>query len=213
MPNFIGTQFFIGATDLLTGVKVTVVAEAAAFTGSDSVDGTLYLRGNDSEEGQGAGFHFRTGSGTGAAGSGGSYVVVLGQPNDEGNVGLFEIYREGDGTPIFQAGQGTTIIIASLTVGQTLITCPSAGTLGLRVRAASGQTEDLQTWTNDSATTLSRIQKGGRFGTRVNSVPADADVATSEVQFWFDDTNGAAKVKFKGKQADGTVRTGEVALS
>jgi hypothetical protein len=47
----------------------------------------------------------------------------------------------------------------------------------------------------------------------VNAAPADAELAAGECAMWFDDTNGAAKVMFKAKQADGTVRTGSVVLS
>lgn len=50
-------------------------------------------------------------------------------------------------------------------------------------------------------------------GLNANSAPADADIAAGELYIWFDSTNGAAKVMFKAKQADGTVRTGSVALS
>lgn len=38
-------------------------------------------------------------------------------------------------------------------------------------------------------------------------------VGAGDCALWFDQTNGAAKLKTKAKQADGTVRTGEVALT
>lgn len=67
----------------------------------------------------------------------------------------------------------------------------------------------------DSAgtTTYSRFNKDGYFMTRKTAAPADADIATGEMALWFDSTNGAAKLKIKAKQADGTVRVGEVALA
>lgn len=43
--------------------------------------------------------------------------------------------------------------------------------------------------------------------------PADADLAANEMALWFDSTNGAAKLMIKGKSANGTVVTGEVALA
>jgi hypothetical protein len=46
-----------------------------------------------------------------------------------------------------------------------------------------------------------------------NAAPADADIANSELTIWFDDSVGAAKVKFKGKDSAGTVMTGEVVLA
>lgn len=46
-----------------------------------------------------------------------------------------------------------------------------------------------------------------------HSAPADADVATGQAFLWFDQTNGAAKLMVKAKEAGGTVRTGSVTLS
>jgi hypothetical protein len=47
----------------------------------------------------------------------------------------------------------------------------------------------------------------------VNTIPADGDVNAGEAVLWFDDTNGAAKLMVKAKQANGTVRTGSVNLA
>ena len=49
--------------------------------------------------------------------------------------------------------------------------------------------------------------------TSKNAAPADADISTGELAFWFDKTAGAAKAMFKGKNASGTVVTGSVALT
>jgi hypothetical protein len=46
-----------------------------------------------------------------------------------------------------------------------------------------------------------------------NAAPADADIATGELTIWFDDTIGASKAMFKGKDSAGTVVTGSVALA
>lgn len=40
------------------------------------------------------------------------------------------------------------------------------------------------------------------------TAPADGDFSAGEMGLWFDDTNGAATPKWKGKQADGTVVSG-----
>lgn len=45
------------------------------------------------------------------------------------------------------------------------------------------------------------------------AAPADGELAASQVTLWFDATNGAAKLKIKGKSANGTVVAGEVALA
>jgi hypothetical protein len=60
---------------------------------------------------------------------------------------------------------------------------------------------------------LSRFDNNGYFMTRKTAAPADAALASGEMAIWFDSTNGAAKLMVKAKQADGTVRTGSVALA
>jgi hypothetical protein len=52
----------------------------------------------------------------------------------------------------------------------------------------------------------------GIFNT-LNSAPADGDLAPGECALWFDKTDGAGKVMFKGKSANGTVVTGSLSLS
>ncbi len=51
------------------------------------------------------------------------------------------------------------------------------------------------------------------LGTRNLVAPADADLVAGDLTFWFDDTNGAAKLMVKAKQADGAVKTAAVALT
>jgi hypothetical protein len=46
-----------------------------------------------------------------------------------------------------------------------------------------------------------------------HSAPADGTIAAGDCALWFDQTNGAAKLMVKAKQADGTVRTGSLALT
>ncbi len=83
----------------------------------------------------------------------------------------------------------------------------------LTVRGASGQSDDLQCWQADGGGILSRVSAGGYFITSRNAAPADAVLAAGDLAHWFDSTNGLSKVKFKGKSANGTVVTGEVALA
>lgn len=58
-----------------------------------------------------------------------------------------------------------------------------------------------------------RVTAGGAPVVGQVVAPADANLRAGQVAIWFDATNGAAKVKFKGKTADGTVVTGQVALT
>ncbi len=46
-----------------------------------------------------------------------------------------------------------------------------------------------------------------------NSAPADGTLVAGQCATWFDQTNGAGKVMFKGKTANGTVATGSVSLT
>jgi hypothetical protein len=47
----------------------------------------------------------------------------------------------------------------------------------------------------------------------LNSAPADGDLAAGECAWWFDKTDGAAKLMIKAKQNDGTVKTASIILS
>jgi hypothetical protein len=58
-----------------------------------------------------------------------------------------------------------------------------------------------------------RVSPNGYLVVMVTAAPADAELAAGQVALWFDATNGAAKLMIKGKSANGTVVTGEVALT
>ena len=59
----------------------------------------------------------------------------------------------------------------------------------------------------------STLTASGSVATSQNSAPADGTISANQLKIWFDSTDGAAKVMFKGKSADGTVVAGEVALT
>jgi hypothetical protein len=97
-----------------------------------------------------------------------------------------------------------------------------ASALGLAVGCAKDPTELILTLTVDGTparpitafkVTLDAAGvKTSRGFVAIALAPADADIAPGRVFLWFDPTNGAAKVKFKGKQSDGSVVSGEVPL-
>lgn len=66
------------------------------------------------------------------------------------------------------------------------------------------QTVDAWSIVQNSAI-LSRFNKAGYFMTRKVAAPADGDLATSEVSWWWSDTATSPAVKFKGKDSAGTV--------
>lgn len=136
---------------------------------------------------------------------------------------IFGVFVSGNATPVLAVAANGHVTAA---FGEFI---SNAGFLGapaetsttysshpaIRVtRSASGITGDLfQAAAEGSTTPLTRINKEGFLMTRKVAAPPDADVATGEVAFWFDSTNGAAKLMVKAKQADGTVKTGSVALA
>lgn len=54
------------------------------------------------------------------------------------------------------------------------------------------------------------VLQGGAVVIGQGTAPADGELVAGQVALWFDDTDGAAKLMLKGKQADGTVKTGSV---
>lgn len=83
----------------------------------------------------------------------------------------------------------------------------------MHIRPGTSQTGDEIRAEDTSGNRVSGFNKAGVIFTERNTVPADGDLVAGELTFWFDDTNGAAKLMVKAKQADGTVRTGSVTLS
>jgi len=57
------------------------------------------------------------------------------------------------------------------------------------------------------------VLPGGAYVTSQHAAPADADLFAGECALWFDQTNGAAKLMVKAKQADGAVKTAAIALA
>jgi hypothetical protein len=57
--------------------------------------------------------------------------------------------------------------------------------------------------------------EAGSAGVKVTKVaaPTDGSLAANQAVLWFDATNGAAKLMVKAKQADGTVKTGSIAVA
>ena len=77
--------------------------------------------------------------------------------------------------------------------------------------------DDIIYMANDNGDTIMYTKYNGLTQLRPvviqTAAPADADISNSTVALWFDATNGSAKIKFKGKSANGTVVVGEVALT
>jgi len=134
---------------------------------------------------------------------------------------IFTVLKDGNATgalSITAAGLMAARFGSSLTnAGNTAsnaVSITNNGTVAhsLYITRASGQTGDQVRINDNAGAVQSRFDKDGTFMTKVTTAPVDAQLANGEVAIYFDSTNGAAKLKFKAKQADGTVRTGEVVL-
>jgi hypothetical protein len=109
-----------------------------------------------------------------------------------------------DPNPLMVAGPGGRY----LKYGGTMDSAPT-----LASRPGASQTAHQAVYRDSSGTDRSGFDKGAYPWVGLNSPPADADIAPGRVYFWFDPTNGAPKVKFKGKQSDGKVVNAELPLS
>ena len=95
----------------------------------------------------------------------------------------------------------------------SLFTAANASHTVACFKAASSQTANLTEWQTSGGTVGLAVNKANYLLIANNSAPADGDLAAGQVALWFDSTNGAAKLMVKGKSANGTVVSGEVALS
>lgn len=119
--------------------------------------------------------------------------------------------RYNNGSIILDDAAGSKPL--SVSVGTTTITNNIVSQPVLIVKQAASQTGDSLQIQNSSAVVLAKIDTAGAFHTKANAAPADASLAAGQMALWFDSTNGASKLMIKAKQADGTVKTGSVALA
>jgi hypothetical protein len=128
---------------------------------------------------------------------------------------LFATQNSG-GSTLFSVAANGVVSVGGVLTGATFSVNnnnATGGTVAARVRAHPSQSVDILQCQNSGGTPVAGINKVGAVYTALNTVPADADIVAGQCLFWFDSTNGAAKLMIKAKQADGTVRTGSVALA
>jgi len=139
--------------------------------------------------------------------------------DNSSNIGFLygnsKAYMNGASNPVqFWIGNSASswdTIFGSLT---GTLTIRALATKTIILRGSTGQTENITEWRDPTATTVyNTVSENGYFTTRKTTAPDDAELSAGEVSFWFDSTDGAAKLKIKGKSADGTVVQGEVALT
>jgi len=110
-------------------------------------------------------------------------------------------------------GPGTVSVNASETGGYFLVTGPDQSQVYIN---ANGGADVIYAQDTDGNQVI-YVKGNGLTELRPviigTSAPADGLLSSSQVALWFDATNGAAKLKIKGKSANGTVVVGEVALT
>lgn len=114
-------------------------------------------------------------------------------------------------TSFYYLNTGTASVMAN--ERGLIMSASAAAYTPLTVKGFASQSVSLHEWQDSSANILSRINKDGYVMTRKIAAPADADVATSEMALWLDNTAGATKLMIKAKDSAGTVRTASVALT
>lgn len=133
-----------------------------------------------------------------------------------------DLYYTADGTGVWtllSTGGG------NLTVGATAIGSGSDGSLLIQLAGVLDEDANL-TWDATNGLIVGKpvsvtgvvqvtgaIQATGALFTSANAAPADGALTAGQLAIWYDDTNGAGKIMFKAKQADGTVKTGSVAVN
>jgi hypothetical protein len=156
--------------------------------------------------------------------------TILISPQAAGNSGLPLISYRGNvgssvGIDFVPNSNDMIFVLKSTATGNAVATMrtdnqgalwlsPQGDYVGLKITPGPSATQPMIGLTNAANNAyIGGFDANGTFNTMVHSAPADASVAAGQMFIWFDQTNGAAKLMVKAKQADGTVRTGSLALA
>lgn len=129
--------------------------------------------------------------------------TVVGAIRHDGLILAPNISNLADSGPYIDFSPGAITLANRISISNVL----------LLLSGMAGQTGNYLQVTASTGAILSRFNGDGYFMTRKVAAPADAALVASEMALWLDATNGAAKLMVKAKQADGTVRTGSLALA
>lgn len=117
------------------------------------------------------------------------------------------------GSPLLSFRVGSDVPVEFGANGELYLLPIDASITPLSIVQHVGQSVELVKVFDSDSFDVFGINKNGYAYTRKLAAPADNEVVASQLMFWFDDTNGAAKLMIKGKSANGTVVSGEVALA
>lgn len=159
---------------------------------------------------------------------GGTPAPLYVQPTDPGAVGAGALWIDTAGVPTLKIrnaadaawggsiqllGSGQIFIQTDASVGIALQGAGAyQGALSVQAGTGTGNDGDIAHFDDENGTRVVKMRTKGMV-TQAMGIPADGDLSAGECQFYFDDTPGATKVSFKGKDSNGTVRTGTVSLS
>lgn len=121
---------------------------------------------------------------------------------------------EGTATNV-AAGSGTDLVMDAY--GDVILTGSAGNSSVFRANTspATNQSDvgsDGMTYTDSVGALIAAIDTRGVV-ISLHAAPADGVLQNGECALWFDQTNGAAKLMVKARQANGTVRTGSLALT
>lgn len=182
------------------------------------------------------------GGGGGAAFNGGTITNPLAIHPGAGNAGLVIVGVDGGSTKLIDASalhsiftvdsDGGFVFSSDDGAGLTVHGAGSSANLSVSDDQASSNAVSMSTSALAAAinilpqgTAVTGLRQENTLGDPVletrpigvviltHAAPADGTLAAGECNLWFDQTNGAAKLMVKAKQADGTVRTAAVALA
>jgi hypothetical protein len=140
-------------------------------------------------------------------GSGGSIAPFVAQARDQLVLGDFTTAASLD----IQGKAPDGAYVDIFDDGAGFLTLDAVAGVALRPSNAGGL--PILTCQLPDATPAFDISKNGYATSKLHSAPADADLSAGHLMLWFDQTNGAAKLMVKAKQADGTVKTAAIALA
>jgi hypothetical protein len=149
---------------------------------------------------------------TGAAFEGADAFVIVGEDLDpDDNAPLLEVGYDGGITIFGRAGNNPQVYVQEGDLGE-FVSFGGQG-IGLSTRAATAEKEAIWASSLDTGLRTVALWKTGAVMFS-GVVPADGDIPPGGVCFmYFDSTDGAAKIRFKGKSANGTVVTGSLNLT
>lgn len=165
---------------------------------------------------------FSGGGGGGAAFNGGTITETLTVEPPTGHKGVVVVGVDGDTTKLLDLSALHTAFTVD---SDGFVHYTSDDTPALYVEATTGSTAHLNVFDDSGGLIHLRSDTGlyvildyvgmaefssSKFMLHYNAAPIDDDLLAGDCALWFDQTNGAAALNIKAKQANGTVKTATI---